>query len=170
MSTNYKKEWTGKSPFNVVENIFNSLLFPNASEYSYAIVHENYQMFNDYYEHLYNNSTFMEGGGVCKYDPININFLIKNKKITLEFNCVKHNDRIEYVLSTKDKVDCAVVFITDKPKLAYIANLNNYEGCITNGLLYPKGGSIILNAILSMLKTYKKKFRNKQSSFERYIK
>ena len=135
-----------KSPYGFVENIFDKLKFPEPRKYAFAVVHESYSTFDDYY-HLRDKGKNFNGGGTCKYESIKV----KYGKSVFVFDCVSDYNMISYILRTPDNYNCVVILISDNPKIAYIDNLNNYDGCVEKGLYYPHGGSLLLKVALTLL-------------------
>lgn len=50
-----------KSPYGFVEDIFDKLKFPEPRKYAFAVVHESYSIFDDYY-HLRDKGRKFDGG------------------------------------------------------------------------------------------------------------
>lgn len=76
-------------------------------------------------------------------DEYNINFSIHN------------NNNIDNPLI------CAHIFIPKDERFAYIQNISNYDNCTLEGLPKTKGGSIILQGVLSFIDSISKKYKLK---------
>jgi hypothetical protein len=109
-----------------------------------------YYKINDRYDFLYDS----QYGGNNKTQEIIQDY----KGYKFRINIKKNNDWLIHILTHKtNPLNCAVIDIETKSKIAALINMSSYKDCTIPDLIN-KGGSIILNFIIGFLKLNKKKF------------
>ncbi len=110
---------------------------------------------NFYFNKYFNN--YQVGGGKAWHTNL------KFKGFNFRMNIIRDPDRTTFSIVGDHNLDCVVIFINHGTNYAVIHNISNIKGCIIAGQVYKRGGSLLLQLIITFLKKNKTDFKIKRA-------
>lgn len=142
------------NPTDILERIFKSMNFSNPRSMSRELLYSDYNLVNNLLNPFGSQHVLTpfrsQHGGKCVNKKYTINYNDKH----FDFYCEEEDDRSIYAIRSPSNEDCSVVLVDRTSKIGYLQNINNYEGCVTHGFIYPHGGTLLLRATLTLLIQY----------------
>lgn len=134
-------------------------------KYYKGVAHEllrtNYKYFDDYFHDNRNptrNPKIIESDEE-QVKKATVKYKHNGKLYTFEMNELHEDDRRTFSVESSNGNTCILFFIAKDTKYAYIDNISYYTECAKEGLKYPGGGTVLLNFIMTYLKTNKQRLK-----------
>ncbi len=141
----------GITMFAKLDDLLQKLKISNNSIIKSKIIDDNYYYFSKFFKN------YQIGGGKVRHTNV------KFKGFNFKINIIKDINMTTFSIIGDNDLDCVIFFINHGTDYAWIQTISNISGCIIEGQVYKRGGSILLQLIINFLKKYKKDLKIKRA-------